>query len=89
MSSRVNTSVWSSKTDDLKNSVHGHAAVLLLQSFLEQLLSRADSGVGPPGNSVTKTTNFFTDPEDFKKMADALATEVKGGNLSGPLAHEM
>lgn len=89
VSTKVNTTAWSSKIDDLRDGVLSHAAVPLLQSVLEQLLSGADSGVGPPGNIVTKTPNFFTDPEDCKKMADALATEVKGGNLSGPLNQEM
>ena len=52
-------------------------------------MTGADSAVGPPGNRVTKTDNFFADPDDCKKMADALATEVKEKNLSGPLDPEM
>jgi hypothetical protein len=89
VSTKVNTKEWRSKTDALKDSIIGHAAVPLLESVLQQLVTGADSGVGPPGNKVTKSRNFFSDPEDCKKMADALATEVKGGNLSGPLDPEM
>ena len=66
----------------------GHAAVPLLNAVLQQLRTGADSGVGPPGNTITKTANFFTNPEDCKKMADALATEVKEKNMSGPLNPE-
>ena len=89
VSSKVDTVEWRKKTDALKGSIIEHAAVPLLESVLQQLLIGADSGVGPPGNTVTRTKNFFTDPEDCKKMADALATEVKGKNLSGPLVPEM
>ena len=88
VSSKVNIDEWKSKTAVLENSPLGHAAVPLLKSVLQQLKTGADSAVGPPGNKVTKTNNFFTDPDDCKKMADALATEVKGENLSGPLDPE-
>ena len=88
VSTKVNTEEWISKTTALKDTTIGHAAVPLLNAVLQQLVTGADSGVGPPGNTVTKTPNFFTDPEDCRKMADALATEVKEGNLSGPLDPE-
>ena len=62
-----------------------HAAIPLLSAVLTQLEQGADSGVEPPGTDVTKCTNFFPDPQDCLKMADALATEIKAGNMAGPL----
>ena len=61
------------------------AAVPLLSAVLAQLEQGADSGVEPPGTDVTKCTNFIQHPPDCLKMADALATEVKAGNMAGPL----
>ena len=81
----VNTSVWVSKTAGIKSTSIGHSAVPLLNSVLDQLEIGANSGVGPPGTSITECRNFFTKPDDCMKMADALATEIKGGNLVGPL----
>ena len=89
VSTKVNLDQWRPRIEVIENSIIGHAAVPLLKSVLQQLLTGADSAVGPPGNRVTKTDNFFADPDDCKKMADALATEVKEKNLSGPLDPEM
>ena len=86
---KINTAVWASKMNEIKGSPHGHAAAPLLQAVLHQLLEGADSGVTDPGSKVTHSRNFFKDPEDCKKMADALATEVKVGNMAGPLDPEL
>ena len=81
----VNTTEWASKISGMAGKTMEHAAVPLLRSVLDQLQKGADSGVGPPGTSITKCNNLFSEPDDCKKMADALATEVKGGNLAGPM----
>jgi hypothetical protein len=81
----VSITEWASKMAEIESKTMGHAAIPLLKSVLEQLKNGANSGVGPPGTSITKCKNFFTEPDDCKKMADALATEVKGGNLAGPM----
>ena len=83
--SSISITEWASKMSGIESKTMSHAAVPLLKAVLEQLKSGADSGVGPPGTSITKCNNFFTEPDDCKKMADALATEVKGGNLAGPM----
>ena len=89
VSTKVNVEEWKSKTEALEGTLIGHAAVPLLRDVLHQLITGADSGVGPPGSTATRSHNFFTDPEDCRKMADALATEVKEGNLAGPLDIEL
>ena len=81
----VDTIVWASKIAGVESSTRGHAAVPLLNSVLDQLKNGANSGVGPPGTAITKCENFFSHPDDCMKMADALATEVKNGNLAGPM----
>ena len=82
---KINTENWENQIQCMKHTAAGHAAVPLLKSVLLQLLEGADSGVVFPGTTITKSSNFFTDPEDCKKIADALASEVKAGNLAGPL----
>ena len=81
----VPTQVWEEKTSNLTDKSRAHAAVPLLSAVLEQLQQGACSGVEPQGSSVTKCGNFLPDPEDCMKMADALATEVKAGNMAGPM----
>ena len=82
---QVNTVKWENEIQNIQSTAAGHAAVPLLKAVLLQLQAGADSGVVFPGTTVTKTGNFFTEPEDCIKMADALASEVKAGNLAGPL----
>ena len=81
----INSTEWATKMAGIESQTMGHAAVPLLRSVLDQIQCGANSGVGPPGTSITKCKNFFTEPDDCMKMADALATQVKGGNLAGPM----
>ena len=82
--SRVSKHAWSEEIEKAEGSINGHAAVPLLQQVLRQLDVGVDSGVGPPGNQITRSSNFFTHPTDIPRMADALATEVKKGTIAGP-----
>ena len=81
----VNMNEWEAKISSLVDETIGHAAIPLLKSVLYQLQNGADSGVEPPGTDITKCNNFFSDPDNCRKLADALATEVKGGNMAGPM----
>ena len=83
--SKINKVEWKSQIENMRVSPLGHAAVQLLQTVLGQLETGADSGVGPPGDTITKSLNFFTDPKDCMKMADSLATEIKSKTLAGPM----
>lgn len=55
------------------------------KAVLSRLQQGASSGIEPPGSEVTKYKNFFPDSEYCMKMADALASEVKAGNMTGPI----
>ena len=81
----VHTQVWKEKISNLPDRSRAHVAVPLLSAVLEQLQQGACSGVKHPGSSITKYKNFLPDPEDCMKLADALATEVKAGNMTGPM----
>ena len=70
--SRVSKHAWSEEIEKAEGSINGHAAVPLLQQVLRQLDVGVDSGVGPPGNQITRSSNFFTHPTDIPRMADAL-----------------
>ena len=64
---------------NLKESVIGHAAAHLLGAVMQKMVEGADSGVGPPSNTITRAQNFFKDPEDCIRMVDALVTESREG----------
>ena len=53
---------------------------------LNQLKFGTDSKVGHPGNQITHTPNYFSEPTiDLPRIADSLASEVKAKHMAGPL----
>ena len=86
VTTHVNIDYWTQELNRLSSRPEHAAARLLMATVLEQLTNGADSMVGPPGNQLTTSTNFFpSPPEDIPRMMDSLANEVKSEHMAGPL----
>ena len=61
-------------------------AARIMSLVLAQLKFGTDSKVGHPGNLITHTPNYFSEPTiDLPRIADSLASEIKAGHMAGPL----
>ena len=80
----VDVGEWKKERFSLKNS--NKTGFIIMTDVLRDLETGVDSEVRPPGNMATISKNFFPQPSiDLPRIADALATEVKKGNMAGPL----
>lgn len=86
ISTHVNTEYWSQERDRVAGSENSSAAVAILDAVLDQLTNGVNSGVDFPGNQITISPNYFSEPLiDLPRIADAIAGEIKDGHLAGPL----
>ena len=82
----VNKEYWKSETERMQSTPGCEQAAAIMRLVLEQLNWGTDSKVGPPGNQVTHTTIYFSEPAiDLPRIADSLASEIKSKHMAGPL----
>ena len=82
----VNKEYWKSETERLQVTPGCEQAAEIMRVVLEQLTFGTDSKVASPGNQITFTQNYFSEPVvDIPRIADSLASEIKAKHMAGPL----
>ena len=86
VTTHVNISCWSQQILEMKGNTGDKLHVPIMEKVYKDLAYGCDSRVRFPGTSATISPNYFPQPKiDIPRIADALASEVKAGNMAGPL----
>ena len=83
----VNLKEWKMKVDKLPLKIQ-EACKPIMDAVLQNLQNGCDARIGLPGALSTTSSNKYENPEiDIPRIADAIASEIKGGNMAGPFPH--
>ena len=80
----VNLTQWRKKIEELPLQKQ-KACMPIMSKVLDNLERGCNAKIGLPGSLPTVSSNNFEDPQiDIRRIADALATEIKAGHMAGP-----